>query len=109
MKINFKFTSRRRWHPRACTTEQVFQAHVSAVEGGDVQQVMADYADDALLMTVGGGLCGEGCNPELLREQVQQSPDQNGFHNWWEPLGVGPNGAHFASAYGGIISLRDTR
>ena len=28
----------------ARTKEQVFQAHVDAVQGGDVQQVIADYA-----------------------------------------------------------------
>jgi len=32
---------------------------VSAVQSGDVQQGMADYADDALLMTVDGAFVGK--------------------------------------------------
>jgi ketosteroid isomerase-like protein len=38
----------------ARSTEQVFQDHMSALLNGDFPALMADYADDAVLMTMDG-------------------------------------------------------
>jgi hypothetical protein len=56
------------------TTGQVFQAHVSAVHSGDVQQVMADYADDALLVTVDGAYVGKDAIQAFFTDQFNNQP-----------------------------------
>jgi hypothetical protein len=42
---------------------------------------------------------------EVVWEKLAGTGDR--FDNWWAPIGVGPNGALYASVYGGIISMRD--
>lgn len=39
-------------HHEARSTEQVFQDHMRALLNGDFPALMADYADDAILMTI---------------------------------------------------------
>jgi len=56
------------------TTEQVFQAHVNAVQSGDSQRVMADYADDALLMTVDGAFVGKAAIQSFFMNQFSDHP-----------------------------------
>jgi ketosteroid isomerase-like protein len=58
----------------ARTTEQVFQAHVSAVQSGDVQQVMADYADDAIVMTVDGAFVGKAAIRSFFIKELSSHP-----------------------------------
>ncbi len=58
----------------ARTTQQVFQAHVSAVQSGDIQQVIADYADDALLMTVDGAFVGKEAIQSFFLDQFNSHP-----------------------------------
>jgi ketosteroid isomerase-like protein len=43
----------------ARSTEQVYQDHMSALLGGDIHALMADYADDAVLMTMQGASVGK--------------------------------------------------
>jgi len=43
----------------ARSTEQIFQDHVGAFIRNDLQGVMADYADDAVLMTMEGVSVGK--------------------------------------------------
>ena len=40
------------------TTEEVFEAHREAIETLDLEKLMADYAEDALMVTVDGALKG---------------------------------------------------
>jgi len=43
----------------ARSTEQVFQDHMTALLNGDFPALMADYADDAVLMTMDGANVGK--------------------------------------------------
>jgi uncharacterized protein (TIGR02246 family) len=43
----------------ARTTQQVFDAHQEAFEAGDLEKLMADYADDAILLTMDGTAVGK--------------------------------------------------
>ena len=40
------------------TPEEVFQHHVDALGAGDLDEIVADYADDAILITPAGTLRG---------------------------------------------------
>ena len=41
------------------TTQQVFDAHQAAFEAMSLEQLMADYADDAILLTLEGAFVGK--------------------------------------------------
>jgi uncharacterized protein (TIGR02246 family) len=43
----------------ARSTQQVFEDHVKAVASGDMTKVMADYADEAVLLTFDGSFVGQ--------------------------------------------------
>lgn len=43
----------------ARSTEQVLQDHVTALQSGDFAALMADYADDAMLMTMDAACVGK--------------------------------------------------
>ena len=43
----------------ARTIQQVFDAHQKAFEAGDLERLMADYADDAILLTMDGAAVGK--------------------------------------------------
>lgn len=58
----------------ARTTEQIFQAQVSAVQSGDIQKMIADYADDAILMTVDGTFVGNDAIQSFFVDQFNSHP-----------------------------------
>ena len=41
------------------TTEQVYEHHINALLGGDMVALLADYADDAVLLTMEGASVGK--------------------------------------------------
>jgi ketosteroid isomerase-like protein len=43
----------------ARSTDQVLQDHITALQNGDFAALMADYADDAVLMTMDGAFAGK--------------------------------------------------
>ena len=43
----------------ARSTQQVVEDHMSALNSGDIAEIMADYADDAVLLTLDGGFVGK--------------------------------------------------
>jgi ketosteroid isomerase-like protein len=43
----------------ARTSQQVFDAHQRAFESGDLDMLMADYADDAIMVTLDGTAIGK--------------------------------------------------
>jgi uncharacterized protein (TIGR02246 family) len=43
----------------ARTPEQIFQHHAEALGAGDLDEIVADYADDAVFITPGGVLRGK--------------------------------------------------
>ena len=43
----------------ARSTEQVFEDHKNAILNGDFPKLIADYADDAVLMTLDGAFVGK--------------------------------------------------
>jgi ketosteroid isomerase-like protein len=40
------------------TTQEVFQSHKEAIESGNFEKLAADYADDAVLLTMDGSFMG---------------------------------------------------
>ena len=41
------------------STKQVFDDHMAAIESGDISKVMADYAEDAILIMPDGAIVGK--------------------------------------------------
>ena len=44
----------------ARSVQQVFEHHMVALGNGDMDELMADYADDAILLTLEGSFVGKG-------------------------------------------------
>jgi ketosteroid isomerase-like protein len=44
----------------ARTPEEIFQHHAEALGAGDLEEIVADYADDAIFITPSGVLRGKG-------------------------------------------------
>ena len=55
------------------TPEEVFRHHVQALGAGDLDEIVADYADDAVLITPGGVQRGKDGNAKAY--QVRQVLD----------------------------------
>jgi ketosteroid isomerase-like protein len=51
--------SKREDYAMARSTKQVFDDHMAAIESGDVSRIVADYAEDAIMMTLDGALVGK--------------------------------------------------
>jgi ketosteroid isomerase-like protein len=58
----------------ARSTEQVYQDHMSALLGGDIHALMADYADDAVLMTMQGASVGKTAIQGYFAARCQPCP-----------------------------------
>jgi ketosteroid isomerase-like protein len=41
------------------TPQEVFAHHAQALGAGDLDEIVADYADDSILITSGGAMCGK--------------------------------------------------
>ena len=50
------------------STQQVFEDHVAAIESGDIAKIMADYADDAIMVLLDGASVGK----EAIRAGFEQ-------------------------------------
>jgi len=59
----------------ARSTKQVFDNHMAALESGDIAKLMADYADDAILITPDGALVGKPAIQAAFEGMVQGSPN----------------------------------
>lgn len=59
----------------ARSTQQVFDHHIAALESADVSEIMADYADDAMVVTLDGAVVGK----EAIQGTFEQS--LKGFPN----------------------------
>ena len=58
------------------TTQQVFDSHREAIETGDMEKLMADYADDAILLTLYGAFVGkENIQKGFFEYQFSQHPN----------------------------------
>ena len=55
----------------ARTTQQVFEHHVAALVSGDMDELMADYADDAVLLTLEGSFAGKGAIQAFFEGMLQ--------------------------------------
>jgi hypothetical protein len=76
------------------TPEEVFQHHAQAVDAGDLDEIVADYADDAVLITPAGVIRGRegiravftqlfGAMPEFaLEPKTQIYEDDVLFLEW---------------------------
>ena len=58
------------------TTEEVFQSHREAVETLDIEKLMADYAEDAVMVTLDGTIYGkEAIQKNFFEAILAQFPD----------------------------------
>lgn len=58
------------------TTEEVFQSHREAIEALDIEKLMADYADDAVMVTLDGTIYGkETIQKNFFEAILAQFPD----------------------------------
>jgi len=58
------------------TTQEVFDSHQVAIETLDIEKLMADYAEDATLLTVNGPLIGkEAILTGFFQTSLEQFPD----------------------------------
>ena len=59
----------------ARSTKQVFDDHMAALEGGDISKIMADYADDAILILPDGAVVGKPAIQAGFENMIRQSPN----------------------------------
>ena len=59
----------------ARSTKQVFDDHIAALESGDIANVMADYADDAILILPDGAVVGKAAIQAAFENLLQGSPN----------------------------------
>jgi ketosteroid isomerase-like protein len=59
----------------ARSTKQVFDDHMAALESGDISKVMADYADDAILILPDGAVVGKPAIQAAFENMIQGSPN----------------------------------
>jgi ketosteroid isomerase-like protein len=59
----------------ARTPEEVFQHHAEALGAGDLDQIVADYADDAVLITPAGVLRGRDDVRAAFTQLLADLPD----------------------------------
>jgi ketosteroid isomerase-like protein len=59
----------------ARSTEQVLQHHDQALLKGDFRALMADYADDAVLMTMEGACVGKAAIQEWFAQALSALPN----------------------------------
>lgn len=59
----------------ARTPEEVFQHHATALGAGDLDQIVADYADDAVLITPGGVKRGRDGIRAAFTQLLAEVPD----------------------------------
>jgi ketosteroid isomerase-like protein len=59
----------------ARSTERVFQDHMRALLNGDFPALMADYADDAILMTMDGANVGKAAIQEHFVNTLSAMPN----------------------------------
>lgn len=58
------------------TTEEVFQSHREAIETLDIEKLMADYAEDAVMVTLDGTIYGkEAIQKGFFEAVLAQYPD----------------------------------
>ena len=58
------------------TTEEVFQSHREAIEALDIKKLMADYAEDAVMVTLDGTMHGkEAIQKNFFEAMLAQFPD----------------------------------
>jgi hypothetical protein len=77
------------------STEEVFQDHVRAVNSGDMQAILADYADNAQVLTAQGALQGRAGVETFFAQAFSLLPGaqiavkqtvagENSLLVWWE-------------------------
>ena len=71
------FELRREVDPMTRSTEQVYQDHLRALHDGDLLALMADYADDAILMTMVGASPGKAAIQAWFVEMLTSMPNVN--------------------------------
>jgi ketosteroid isomerase-like protein len=59
----------------ARSTKQVFDDHIAALESGDIAKLMADYADDAILILPDGAVVGKAAIQAAFENMIQGSPN----------------------------------
>ena len=58
----------------ARTPQEVFAHHVEALGGGDLDGIVADYAEDAVVISPAGVLRGPGRGPDRVHPAARGRP-----------------------------------
>ena len=59
----------------ARSTQNVFEDHVAALLSGDVTKLMADYADDAIVLTLDGSFVGKQAIQVFFEGMLRSMPN----------------------------------
>ena len=59
----------------ARSTQQVVEDHITALNSGDIDRIMADYADDAVALTLDGGSVGKQAIRAVFAGLLQNMPN----------------------------------
>jgi hypothetical protein len=59
------------------TTQQVFDAHREAFKPINLEKLMADYADDAILLTLDGAFVGKEAIQGFFQNVIESFPNLN--------------------------------
>jgi hypothetical protein len=59
----------------ARTPQEIFEHHATALVAGDLEGIVSDYADDALIITPGGVLRGKDGVREAVTSLLGELPD----------------------------------
>jgi hypothetical protein len=57
------------------TTQQVFDHHKAAIQSGDLALLVADYADDAILLTLDGAFVGKEAIQGFFENAFESFPN----------------------------------
>ena len=66
-------------HQSVLTTAQVLESHSSAIDSGDLDRILADYAPDAVLLTPDGAFRGHDRLRDFFRPFLQWATEK---HIW---------------------------
>jgi predicted SnoaL-like aldol condensation-catalyzing enzyme len=62
-------------HAMTRTTQEVFDAHMVAIDTGDFEKLIADYADDAVMLTFDGASVGKKGIAGFFQNTFSQFPN----------------------------------
>jgi hypothetical protein len=71
--------------------QEVFNHHAQALGAEDLEEIVADYSDDAIFITQAGVLRGEDGIRQAFTKLLGEIPDGDPFGFWVSPLQPSPS------------------